>query len=58
MSFPLGKNIGLLIFRILEYSYSYLNLSPPKKNWKKKLEKKENSVDITEGKIQVKENLH
>lgn len=55
MSFPLGKNIGLLIFRILEYSYSCL--APPQKNKlkKKTLEKKEN---ITEGKMQVKENLY
>lgn len=59
MSFPLGKNIGLFIFRILEYSYSCLNLTPKKIKLKKKKRtgKKENGVDIIVSKIQVKENL-
>lgn len=59
MSFPLGKNIPLLTFRILEYSYSFLNLTQKKfklkkKNWKRK---KENCVEFIRSKVWDKENL-
>lgn len=40
MSFPLGKNNGLFIFRILEYSYSCLNLAPKKIKLKKRTGKR------------------
>lgn len=40
MSFPLGKNIDLFIFRILEYSYSCLNLAPKKIKLKKRTGKR------------------
>lgn len=44
MSFPLGKNIHLLTFRILEYSYSFLNLTKKKIKLKKELKEKERKL--------------
>lgn len=44
MSFPLGKNIPLLTFRILEYSYSFLNLTQKKFKLKKKTERERKKI--------------